>query len=46
MDMQAWMEEKDYESLDEFRGKVSQKNVEDAFGFERAQYMQLLMSQQ
>ena len=46
MDMQSWMEEKDYESLDEFRGKVSQKNVEDAFGFERAQYMQLLMSQQ
>lgn len=46
MDMQSWMEEKDYQSLDEFRGKVSQKNVADAFGFERAQYMQLLMSQQ
>ncbi len=46
MDMQSWMEDKDYESLDEFRGKVSQKNVDDAFGFERAQYMQLLMSQQ
>ena len=34
------------ESLDEFRGKISQQNVEDTFGFERAQYMQLLMSQQ
>ncbi|MBN1565014.1 MAG: dihydroorotate dehydrogenase-like protein [Anaerolineae bacterium] len=46
MELQAWMDEKDYKSLDEFRGKVSQKNVEDAFGFERAQYMQLLMAQQ
>lgn len=46
MDLQSWMELKDYESLDEFRGKVSQKSVDDAFGFERAQYMQLLMSQQ
>jgi dihydroorotate dehydrogenase (fumarate) len=46
LDLQGWMEEKGYESLDDFRGKVSQKNVPDAFGFERAQYMQLLMSQQ
>ena len=46
MELQGWMDEKGYESLDEFRGNVSQKNVEDAFGFERAQYMQLLMSQQ
>lgn len=46
MDLQTWMEEKEYESLDEFRGKVSQQNVDDAFGFERAQYMRLLMAQQ
>ncbi|NDJ78182.1 MAG: dihydroorotate dehydrogenase-like protein [Chloroflexi bacterium] len=46
MDLQSWMEEKDYDKLDDFRGKVSQQNVEDLFGFERAQYMQLLMSQQ
>ena len=46
MELQGWMEEKGYESLDEFRGKVSQQNVPNAFGFERAQYMQLLMSQQ
>lgn len=42
----SWMEEKGYDKIEDFRGKVSQKNVEDAFGFERAQYMQLLMSQQ
>ena len=46
LDLQSWMEEKGYESLDEFRGKLSQQNVMDAFGFERAQYMQLLMAQQ
>jgi dihydroorotate dehydrogenase (fumarate) len=46
LDLQGWMDEKGYDSLDDFRGKVSQQNVPDAFGFERAQYMQLLMSQQ
>lgn len=46
MELQSWMDEREYETLDDFRGKVSQQNVEDAFGFERAQYMQLLMSQQ
>jgi dihydroorotate dehydrogenase (fumarate) len=46
LELQSWMEEKEYDKLDEFRGKVSQKNVDDPFGFERAQYMKLLMSQQ
>jgi len=45
-DLEAWMEQKGYESLGEFRGKLSQSKVEDPFGFERAQYMQLLMQQQ
>ncbi len=46
LNLQNWMEEKEYDTLDDFRGKVSQQNVEDLFGFERAQYMQLLMAQQ
>jgi dihydroorotate dehydrogenase (fumarate) len=46
MELQSWMEEKDYTKLADFRGKVSQKNVDDPFGFERAQYMKLLMAQQ
>ncbi len=46
LDLQSWMEEKDYSKLADFRGKVSQKNVDDPFGFERAQYMKLLMAQQ
>jgi dihydroorotate dehydrogenase (fumarate) len=44
-DMEAWMAEKGYETLDEFRGKVSQKNCEDPFAFERAQYVKLLLNQ-
>jgi dihydroorotate dehydrogenase (fumarate) len=46
MDLQSWMDDKEYDSLADFRGKMSQKNVDDAFGFERAQYMKLLMAQQ
>jgi dihydroorotate dehydrogenase (fumarate) len=46
MELQGWMDEKGYDTLDDFRGKVSQKNIDDPFGFERAQYMALLMSQQ
>ncbi len=39
------MQERDYAHLADFRGKLSQKNVTDPFGFERAQYVRLLMSQ-
>jgi dihydroorotate dehydrogenase (fumarate) len=45
-EMEAWMDERHYATLDEFRGKVSQKNCPDPFAFERAQYVKLLMSQQ
>lgn len=44
MDMQNWMEEKGYDSVEDFRGNVSQKKVDDPFGFERAQYVKLLSS--
>lgn len=44
-DMEAWMAERGYETLDDFRGKVSQQNVADPFAFERAQYVRLLLAQ-
>ena len=44
-ELEAWMGEKGYESLDEFRGLVSQKNADNPFAFERAQYVNLLLSQ-
>ncbi len=39
-----WMSEKGYESIDAFRGKLSQKNVSDPYAFERSQYISLLMN--
>jgi dihydroorotate dehydrogenase (fumarate) len=44
-DIEAWMGERGYDSLDDFRGKMSQKNCDDPFAFERAQYVNLLLSQ-
>lgn len=44
-ELEGWMEAQGYEGLDDFRGKLSQKNVDDPFAFERAQYVKLLMSQ-
>ena len=44
LDMQNWMDEKGYQSLEDFRGNVSQKSCDDPFGFERAQYVKLLSS--
>jgi dihydroorotate dehydrogenase (fumarate) len=44
-ELEGWMEAKGYEELDDFRGKLSQKKVDDPFAFERAQYVKLLMSQ-
>jgi len=42
LDVQNWMAEKGYNSLADFRGKLSQKNCDDPFAFERAQYVKLL----
>ena len=44
-DIEAWMGERGYHSLDDFRGKMSQKNCDDPFAFERAQYVNLLLGQ-
>jgi dihydroorotate dehydrogenase (fumarate) len=44
-DIEAWMAEKDYQNIADFRGKVSQLNCDDPFAFERAQYVRLLLSQ-
>ncbi len=43
--LQNWMDEKGYETLDDFRGNLSQKNVPDPDAFERAQYVKLLLAQ-
>jgi len=37
-----WMEEKEYESLEQLKGSLSQKSVADPAAFERANYMKSL----
>jgi dihydroorotate dehydrogenase (fumarate) len=43
IELNKWMEEKEYKSLDDFRGKLSRKNMKDPFAYQRAQYVDILM---
>lgn len=43
-EMVAWMEEHEYESVEQLKGSMSQKNCPDPGAFERAQYMRALQS--
>ena len=43
-ELRAWMDEHEYESVDQLRGSASQATVEDPGAFERANYMQTLRS--
>ncbi|HEX7357469.1 MAG TPA: dihydroorotate dehydrogenase-like protein [Ignavibacteriaceae bacterium] len=42
--LKAWMEEKEYQSIDQMRGSMSYMNVDDPASFERANYMKVLQS--
>jgi dihydroorotate dehydrogenase (fumarate) len=42
-DMNRWMDSKGYKTLDDFRGKLSRKNMKDSFTYQRAQYVDILM---
>lgn len=41
-DLSNWMELKNYKTLDEFKGKLSQKKVNNPFIYKRAQYIDIL----
>lgn len=43
-DLQAWLEEHEYESVKQLKGSMCRKNVKDASSFERANYMKVLSS--
>jgi dihydroorotate dehydrogenase (fumarate) len=43
-DLSAWMSSKGYNSLHEFKGKLSKSAVKDPFIYKRAQYIDLLLS--
>ncbi len=38
-----WMDAKGYNSLDDFRGKLSKEGVKDPYAYKRAQYVDMLM---
>jgi dihydroorotate dehydrogenase (fumarate) len=42
-DIEIWMANREYNSLDEFRGNMSKKNIKDPFAYRRAQYVDILM---
>ncbi|MBN1263971.1 MAG: dihydroorotate dehydrogenase-like protein [Anaerolineales bacterium] len=44
-DLEAWMEERGYSKIEDFRGKLSAQEVDDPFTYERAQYVNLLLDQ-
>lgn len=41
-EMATWMEEHEYESVEQLKGSMSQKNCPDPAAFERAQYMRAI----
>ena len=43
IEMNRWMDNKGYKTLDDFRGKLSRKNMKDPFTYQRAQYVDILM---
>jgi len=42
-DIEIWMANKMYDKLDDFRGHLSKKNIDDPFAYRRAQYVDILM---
>jgi dihydroorotate dehydrogenase (fumarate) len=42
-EIEAWMKSKNYESLDDFTGKLSKANLTDPFAYRRAQYVDILL---
>lgn len=40
----SWMQEREYESIQQMQGSMSQKNVKEPAAFERANYMKVLSS--
>jgi dihydroorotate dehydrogenase (fumarate) len=42
-EISTWMDGMSYQTLDDFRGKVSKRNVRDPWAFERGQYIKALL---
>jgi len=42
-EVETWMKKKNYKGLEDFRGKLSRKTMQDPFTYKRAQYVDILM---
>lgn len=42
-DMEIWMANKQYETISDFRGNLSKKNIKDPYAYRRAQYVDILL---
>jgi dihydroorotate dehydrogenase (fumarate) len=42
-EIEKWMDKKGYDSINEFKGKLSKENMIDPFAYKRAQYVDILM---
>jgi len=42
-EVETWMKKKNYKGLDDYRGKLSKKTLNDPFTYKRAQYVDILM---
>ena len=42
-ELEGWMEEKDYQKLDDIRGSLSQREHDHPYAFERTQYVNLAL---
>lgn len=42
-DIEKWMDSKGYDSIEDFKGKLSRKNLKDPFAYRRSQYVDILM---
>ncbi len=43
-DMENWMDEHSFKSLEDFRGKLAKSNLKDPFAYKRAQYIDILLN--
>ncbi len=44
--LREWMESKGYNSLDDFRGKLSKKSISSPFVYQRSQYVDILLNKE
>lgn len=42
--IESWMAQKRYKTIDDFKGKLSRKNIADPYAFRRSQYVDILIN--